>query len=81
MHTGCFEGPNPAGEVVSVVERVDPKEVLVGERKPGVLKPHEGNVVDKGEISGKPLAGLAQSWGGDRMQDQPDFDPGDKPKK
>jgi hypothetical protein len=32
-------------------------------------------VIDKREISSEPLACVAQSWGGDRMQDQSDFDP------
>jgi hypothetical protein len=62
-------------EIARIVERIDPKKLMVGERKAGVLKAHKGDGIDEGEIAGKPLTGLLQSRGGNRVQHNSNLNP------
>jgi hypothetical protein len=57
-----------------VVNRIDPQQLLIGDREPRVLQAHESNVVHKWKISRKPPARLKQVWRCYRMQHQAYFD-------
>ncbi len=75
MDACCFEHLDTVREVVRVVEGIDPKEFLVSKREAGILEPHEGDVIDEGEVAGEPFTGLLQPRGGDRVQHNSNLDP------
>ena len=58
VYPGCSQGLDAAREIARIIERVDPKKLLIGECKARILKPHEGDVVDEGEIASEPFTGL-----------------------
>lgn len=75
MHAGRLENAYSGSEIVRVVERIDPKKLLVSERETRVFKPHQGDVIDEGQVSGEPLTRLPDPGGRDRVKDAPNLDP------
>ncbi|OBJ10806.1 hypothetical protein A5625_10730 [Mycobacterium sp. 1465703.0] len=57
--------------MISIIERIDPEQLIVGDRKAGVLQAHERHMIDKWEIPSDPRTSFAEARSCDRVEHDP----------
>ena len=65
----------PSARPFLVIERVNPEHCVVGDRKPGVFKAHQGDMIHERKIARKPTAGFRNDWRRYSVQHYADFHP------
>ena len=74
VHTSRSQHIDATSQICLVIERVDPQQILIGEREARVFQAHQRDVVDKRQITRQPSAGFSQPSCGDGMKNNAHLD-------
>lgn len=62
-------------QILTVIERINPKQLLIGKREARVFQPHQSHVIYEGEVSRDPATCFDQSRRGEVMKNHSNLDP------